>query len=155
MGGGRGGEMRLGDGNFADRLAGGPSGGDARAGGGYIGDPRQFRNQLGQMTSEAGDLRRQLQAGGAGSADLRAIDDVARALREMGSGRLDGDPRGLQQLTASALETLRKLEFDLRKRTDPTSNELYLSGADDAPPQYRPMVSEYLRELSRRSGTQR
>jgi hypothetical protein len=66
----------------------------------------------------------------------------------MGNGRLDGDPKGLQQLTAAALETMRKLEFDLRKRTDPTSDELYLSGADEAPPQYRPMVSEYFRELS-------
>ncbi len=106
------------------------------------------------MSAEAADLRRQLQAGGAGNADLRAIDDVARALRE-GTSRLDGDPRGIQELTASALETLRKLEFDLRKRTDPTSNELYLSGADDAPAPYRPMVSEYFRELSRRSGGQK
>jgi hypothetical protein len=113
-----------------------------------------LRNQFGQMSADAAELRRQLQAGGAGAADLRAIDEVARALRE-GSSRLDGDPRGLQELTASALETLRKLEFDLRKRTDPTSNELYLSGADDAPPQYRPMVSEYFRELSRQSGSQR
>ena len=144
--------MRLGDGDFNRGLAGGQAGGDARANGGYGGDPRQLRNQFGQMASEAGDLRRQLQAGGAGNADLRAIDEVARSLRELSSGRLDGDPRGLQELSAAALETLRKLEFDLRKRTDPTSNELYLSGADDAPPQYRPMVSEYFRELSRRPG---
>ena len=148
--------MRLGDGGLGNRLAGGAAGGDARANGGYLGgDPRQLRNQFGQMSSEAGDLRRQLQAGGATNADLRAVDEVARALRELGSGRLEGDPRGLQELTASALETLRKLEFDLRKRTDPTSNELYLSGADDAPPQYRPMVSEYFRELSQRPGGQR
>jgi len=145
--------MRLGDGDFGGRLAGGPAGGDARAGG-SSGDPRQLRNQFGQMSAEAADLRRQLQAGGAGTADLRAIDEVARALRE-GTSRLDGDPRGIQELTASALETLRKLEFDLRKRTDPTSNELYLSGADDAPAPYRPMVSEYFRELSRRSGAQK
>jgi hypothetical protein len=107
------------------------------------------------MAAEAGDLRRQLQAGGAGGADLRSVDEVARMLREAGSGRLDGNPRGLQELTASALETLRKLEFDLRKRTDPTSNALYLSGADDAPAQYRPMVSEYFRELSRRSNAEK
>ena len=143
--------MRLGDGGFGGRLAGGPAGGDARAGGSYNGDPRQLRGQLGQMASDAAELRRQLQAGGAQAGDLRAVDDVARTLREMSDARLDGDPRGLQELTASALETLRKLEFDLRKRTDPTSNELYLSGADDAPAQYRPMVSEYFRELSRPS----
>jgi hypothetical protein len=142
--------MRLGDGDFGNRLAGGPAGGDARPGGG--GDYRQLRDRVGQMAADASDLRRQLQAGGAGTADLRAIDEVARALREMGSGRLDGDPRGLQELTASALETLRKLEFDLRKRTDPTSDELYLAGADDAPPQYRPLVNEYFRGLSQQNG---
>jgi hypothetical protein len=142
--------MRLGDGGFGGRLAGGPYGGDARPGdGGY--DPRQTRNQFGQMAADAGELRRQLQAGGATAGDLRAIDDVARYLREMSSGRLDGNPLGLQELTASALETMRKLEFDLRKRTDPTSDELYLAGADQAPPQYRPIVSEYFRELSRQS----
>jgi hypothetical protein len=63
------------------------------------------------------------------------------------------NPAGLEGLSAAALDKMKKLEFDLRKRTDTTSDEMYLSGADDAPAKYRPLVDEYFKELSKRSGT--
>jgi hypothetical protein len=104
------------------------------------------------MGNDLQQLRRQLQAGGGQATDLRAVDDVARALRDMGSGKLEGNPLGMQQLSESALEKLRDLELSLRRRTDLTSDELFLSGADEAPPKYRPLVDEYYKELSRKSG---
>jgi hypothetical protein len=69
----------------------------------------------------------------------------------MQSRRSADDPRGLAELTATALDKMRKLEFELRKRVDTTSDELYLSGADEAPPQYRSLVNEYYRELSKKT----
>jgi hypothetical protein len=69
----------------------------------------------------------------------------------MGSQRND-NPRGLAELSATALEKLRKLEFELRKRVDTTSDELYLSGADEAPAKYRSLVDEYYRALSKGPG---
>ena len=74
------------------------------------------------------------------------------AMREIGTGRADGDFSGMKDLSAAALDKLQKLELELRKRTDTTSNELYLSGAEQAPPKYRPLVDEYYRELSKKSG---
>jgi hypothetical protein len=120
---------------------------------GNRGDFRQWREQATQMGRDVQDLRRQLQSGGGQTRDLQAVDEVAKALREMSSGRLEANPLGLQELSATALEKLRKLELDLRKRTDLTSNELFLSGADEAPPKYRPLVDQYFRELSKKSGS--
>jgi hypothetical protein len=101
--------------------------------------------------NDAVDLRRQLQAAGATAQDLRAVDEVIRNLRA-----LSGDPSasiaGLQSLSIAALEAMKKFEFDLRKRIDTSSDSLYLSGNDEAPAKYQPLVEEYFRELSKRSG---
>ena len=78
---------------------------------------------------------------------MRAVDDVLRSLREL-STNAEGAPTGLSELSAAALEQIRRLEFDLRRRTDTTSDELYLAGRDDAPVRYRALVDEYFRALS-------
>ena len=101
------------------------------------------------MTADAQALRRQLQQSGATQQDLQAVDEVLRALRGMSDVRGDGGLTGIQQLSASALERMRKLEFDLRQRTDTTSNQLFLSGTEDVPSRYRDQVQQYYRELSR------
>ena len=74
---------------------------------------------------------------------------MIKTLREMGSDKLDGNPQGLQQLAQAALERIQKLDYDLRKRTDTTNDQLFLSGSDEAPPQYRPLIDEYFRKLSK------
>ncbi len=71
----------------------------------------------------------------------------------MGDGLTGKNTTGLQELSAAALDQMKKLEFDLRKRTDTTSDSLFLSGSEDVPPRYRDMVNEDTRELSRKSGT--
>jgi hypothetical protein len=122
-------------------------GGDARPGMGGDFD-RQFRNQVGQLANDAQQLRRQLQDAGGTQQDLQAVDQVLRSLREMTSASGDGTPTGIDQLSAAALDRMKKLEFDLRQRTDTTSDQLYLAGRDDAPVKYRPLVDEYFRALS-------
>src|SRR5690606_18437082 len=122
---GQGGQGRLdGSGGAFGPNNGGPwgatnFGGDVRAGygGGY--DPRQWRNTAGQLAADAQELRRQLQASGGTAEDLRAVDDVLRSLREL-STNAEGAPTGLSELSAAALEQIRRLEFDLRRRTDTT-----------------------------------
>jgi hypothetical protein len=114
-----------------------------------LGDLRQLRDRAGQLSADAQALRRQLQASGGRRQDLAAMDDVIRALRELDRQGMKADPRELAELSTAALDKLRKLEFELRKRTDTTSDALYLSGADDAPPQYRSLIDEYYRALSK------
>jgi hypothetical protein len=125
--------------------------GDARPGMGGDFD-RQFRNQAGQLANDAQQLRRQLQEAGGTQQDLQAVDQVLRSLREMTNASGDGPPTGLDQLSSAALDRMKKLEFDLRQRTDTTSDQLYLAGRDDAPVKYRPLVDEYFRALSQQPG---
>ena len=157
-GGGRAGSggQRLGGGAFNDGRAGGPLAGDARRGTGGDYD-RQFRNQLGQLTNDAQQFRRQLAESGGTPQDLQAVDQVLRSLRDLTAASASGTPTGLDQLTTAAFDRMKKLEFDLRQRTDTTSDQLYLAGRDEAPVKYRPLVDEYFRALSqqerRDSGT--
>ena len=109
-------------------------------------DLRQFRNNLEQMLSDARDLRRNLQQSGGTAADLRQADEALRALQEASKA---GTPIGLQELTARALQEMSKLEFTLRKRLDTSSDQLFLAGAEEAPAEFRPMVEDYNRRLSR------
>jgi hypothetical protein len=61
------------------------------------------------------------------------------------------NPEGLKALSTAALDKMKKFEFELRKRLDTTSDELFLSGAEEVPNKYRPLVDDYHRELSKRS----
>jgi hypothetical protein len=122
--------------------------GDARPDG--IG--RQLRNQAGQFLGDAREFRNQLADAGGTRQELRAADDVIRALQSLASEQQAGNIRGLNELTAAALDSLKKLEFDLRQRVDTTSDELYLSSTEEAPARYRSQVDDYFRELSRGQG---
>ena len=130
---------------------GASSGGDSRPDL-ASGDVRQWQNQANQIANSAQDLRRQLQQSGFNPKDLAPVDEVIRNLRAMTSDKLQQDPRGLQQLSAAALEKLKKVDLDLRKRTDTTSNQLLLSGSEDVPAAYRPLVEEYSKALGRKQG---
>jgi hypothetical protein len=110
---------------------------------------REFRNQAGSLLSDAQALRGELQSSGAQPRDLQAVDETIRALREMNNRRADTDLKSLQALSAAALDQLKRLEFDLRKRSDTTSDQLLLSGTDEAPANYKALVDEYFRSLSR------
>jgi hypothetical protein len=102
--------------------------------------------------ADAQQLRRQLAESGGTAQDLQAVDEVLRALREMTAGQANGSPTGIDQLSAAALDRMRRLEFDLRQRTDTTSDQLYVAGRDEAPVRFRPMVDEYFRALSQQPG---
>ena len=141
------------------RLEGGPNSGSPMFGSAgdarrrmNDGEARQVRNQAGELANDAQDLRRQLQAGGGTQTDLRAIDDVLKALRSLESSKNIGDPVEMQQLTGVALDKLKKLEFDLRKRVDTTNNELFLSGSEEVPAKSKDQIFEYFRQLAKRAG---
>lgn len=122
-------------------------GGDARPNGNF--GNRDIRDQAAQLTSDAQDLRRQLAQSGGTQQDLRNVDEVIKALQALKGDGVNANPSGLQELSAAALDKMKKLEFDLRKRTDTTSDDMFLSGADEAPTKYRPLVDEYFRALSK------
>jgi hypothetical protein len=131
-------------------MAGDPfSGGDARPNGRNL-SPQQ-RNFARQLAAQGQDVQRQLQASGASRTDLQNIDQVVKNLLALSGDTGNANPEGLKQLSEATLDKVRKLEFDIRKKTDTTSDGLLLT-SEEAPAKYQPQVSEYFKELSKRGG---
>jgi hypothetical protein len=83
------------------------------------------------------------------SRELTAVDDVVKALRALDSDKLAGDPIGMQQLLATALDKMKKLEYDLRKRADTANEQLYISGSEDVPKLWESIINDYYRSLGK------
>ena len=134
--------------------AGGESGEEQGGGGGAAEgrEARQLRRELDRRVQDAEALRRELTGVGAsGDRGSDRLGEVVAALRGLTPERLTGDPRGMEILEAEVLDTLRQLEFELRRALTGGSGADILTGSDDrAPERYRDMVEEYFRALSRR-----
>jgi len=60
------------------------------------------------------------------------------------------DPLGLDQLEESVLSDLKQFEYWLRRELEGLDeDELYVAGSDQVPADYRKLVDEYFRSLSR------
>ena len=115
-------------------------------------EARQLRRELDRRVQDAEALRRELTGiGASGDRGSDRLGEVVDALRDLTPERLTGDPRGMEILEAEVLDTLRQLEFELRRALTGGSGADVLTGSDDrAPERYRDMVEEYFRALSRR-----
>ncbi len=159
------GEGQSGEGQFGEGQAGEGQPGEAasrqadgRGGGGGPGgsrnEVRQLRSELDRRVRDAEALRREMTGiGASGEFGAERLDQVAAALRGLNPERLIGDPRGMEILEAEVLDTLRELEFDLRRAlTGGEVADVLTGDAGRAPEAYREMVEEYFRNLSRNPG---
>lgn len=127
--------------------------GEGQGGGSAEGrEARQLQRELDRRVQDAEALRRELTGiGASGDRGADRLGQVVDALRGLNPDRLTADPRGMEILEAEVLDTLRQLEFELRRALTGASGADVLTGSDDrAPAQYRDMVEEYFRALSRR-----
>jgi hypothetical protein len=124
------------------------SAGDARPGN----DRRQIASQARQLANDAQTVRRQLQQAGVASKDLTPVDDVVKALRDLGDEKKLENPAGLQELYQTAVDRFKVLEFEIRKRVDTTNDQLFLSGSEAVPPSFKSLIEEYYRALSKKGG---
>lgn len=124
--------------------------GDAR-GGINPQDARNMRNQAGEFVRDARALRDLM--GQAGLADdAQAVDDLIRSLRELERGEAYDNLTNLQELQQAALTRVQQLELSLRQKLDTSNDQLFLSGSEDVPPQFRGLIEEYYRRLSKKTG---
>jgi Domain of unknown function (DUF4175) len=140
-----------------DRNAGGAYGGNWGGGywngnrwvGGYYNpdDIRQFRNEWRQWEADAQALRQQLQGQGV---DVKDLDQALRDLRNLQADQAFVDPSNLAALQASALDKLKKFEFNLRKKSEGGDQQLSLSGSDEVPAGFRTAIEEYYRALAKK-----
>jgi hypothetical protein len=92
---------------------------------------------------------RALQAAGASQKDVQTVDEIAKALKELGKESAYKDPQGIQQLMSTTLDKMKKFEFDLRKKLDTTNDSLFLSGPDEVPTNFNTLVEDYRRALGK------
>ncbi|KPK03946.1 MAG: hypothetical protein AMS20_09550 [Gemmatimonas sp. SG8_28] len=110
-------------------------------------ESRQFERELSRRRGELSELSRQLAEEGI---DVEQLERILADIRGLeGPGRL-ADPRGLERLRQEVIADLREFEFALRRELAGGEVERYFStGAEEVPPEYRELVEEYYRALSR------
>jgi hypothetical protein len=113
-------------------------------------DARSLRNQAGQDLKTADALRQAMQQ--AGIKDMQNIDEYIKSLQALAGDKVYNDPRSLQALQANALEKIQKVELDLRKRLDRTSDQLFLNGSQDVPAAAKALVDEYYKRIGKGGG---
>jgi hypothetical protein len=115
-------------------------------------EARQLRRELRERLRDAEALAKELGAGG----PRPDLEDVLRRLRRFEDERIYREPLGLARLIGSVVEDLKSTEFALRRDLEgPDRERLLLSGTQDLPPGWQPLVEEYYRSLSKKPGRDR
>jgi hypothetical protein len=120
--------------------------GDRRPGGMTNEDARQFRNEVQRWTRDTEQLRRMLQGE---KMDPKEIDAMLRNLRQLADDRIYKDVEELQRLQAQVTASAKRIEYDLRRKLEAKEGQVLLSGSDEVPEQFRRVVEQYYRSLSK------
>ncbi len=110
---------------------------------------RQFRGEARQFVNDAQQLRRMIQGQGV---DAKALDEVLRNLRALDDDRVYQDAATLERLQSAVSEGMKRFEFNLRRQAEVKGTEVFLSGSDDVPEEYRKLVEQYYKSLSKGPG---
>ncbi len=110
-------------------------------------DIRQWRREFRERVQEAEDLRKELRRQDLQVPDLK---DIIARMKEFDSKKIYLDPLGFDELQADLLEELKQFEYWLRRELEGIGKDkLFLAGSDQVPSEYRKLVEEYYRSLSR------
>ena len=107
-------------------------------------DVRQFRSELQQMVNSAEQLRRTVE-----KEDQAAVAEILKQLKGLTSDQVFKDPAQFERLQAAAADAVKRFEFNLRRRTELKGNEVLLSGDGDVPEEFRKLVEQYYKSLSK------
>ncbi len=120
--------------------------GDRRPGRFSQEDVRQFRGEVRQWTREAEQLRRALQQQ---RIDPKELDAILRNLRALDDERVYQDAAELARLQTQVTEGVKRFEYGLRRRLEGDANQILLSGSEEVPEQFRKLVEQYYKSLSK------
>jgi len=108
---------------------------------------RQLSRELAARRGAAQQLRRAVRGSGV---DTRELDRAIARLGALDGAAILGDAKAMQQLRDGVIEAVKAFEFALRKTLGSAEGGgPVVGGSDNVPAQYRDMVSEYFRALSR------
>jgi molybdenum-dependent DNA-binding transcriptional regulator ModE len=108
---------------------------------------RQMRREFSERVSDAEGLRQELARQ---DLDVPDLGEIIRRMEEFDRKQIYLNPLGLEQLEEDVLTELKQFEYWLRRELEGLGEgELYLAGSDQVPGEYRKLVEEYFRSLSR------
>ena len=81
--------------------------------------------------------------------DTRQLEDVLKGLRALQDDRVYQDAEELLRLQTAVSESMKRFEFSLRRRAETAAGQPVLSGSDEVPEQFRKLVEEYYKALSK------
>jgi hypothetical protein len=113
-------------------------------------DVRQFRGEARQWTREAEQLSRQLRQQ---RIDPKELDEILSNLRRLDDERVYQDVEELARLQTQVTEGMKRFEYGLRRRIEGAGNQVLLSGSDEVPEQFRKLVEQYYKSLSKGPAT--
>jgi hypothetical protein len=124
--------------------------GSPQGGGGFPPDAvRQGRAEAGRRLEDAMELRDRLRAEGMGTDE---VDDLIGGLQDLTNADNYGNADDLARLQAALADQAKRLELVLRiALVGEEQLRLFLDGDADIDPEYRDLVEEYYRTLSRES----
>jgi hypothetical protein len=114
-------------------------------------DIRQMRGEIRNWLNDAQALRGDLVAQ---NIDPRELDEILRQMRQLDDPRVYQNVAELARLQQTVAEGLKRFEFGLRRQNEENQNAVVLSGTDEVPEDFRRLVQEYFKSLSR-GATQR
>ena len=109
-------------------------------------DIRQLQAQMRQWSGEAQQLRGMLRGA---NIDPKELDELLRTFRQLEDERVYKDVNELQRLQSYVTEGIKRFEFNLRRQLDATDNSVVLTGSDEVPEEFRKLVEQYYRSLSK------
>ena len=140
-GGDMGGRASLG--GFGD---GGWNGSDRRPGNFSPDDIRQFRGEARRWAQEGQALRNMLREQ---NIDPKELDEIMKRLRELDSERVYQDVAELERLQTFVAEGMKRFEYGLRRQAGDETDRALVNGSDEVPAEFKALVEEYYRSLSR------
>jgi len=81
--------------------------------------------------------------------DPKELDEIMRRMRELDSDRAYKDVSELQRLQSFVAEGIKRFEYNLRRAAGADADRAVVAGSDDVPPEFKSLVEEYYRSLSK------
>jgi hypothetical protein len=81
--------------------------------------------------------------------DTKQLEEILRKLRELEDTRNYRDAAEFERLQTFIAEGMKRFEYDLRRKVGTDTDRALLNGGDEVPQQFRKLVEEYYRSLSK------
>ena len=109
-------------------------------------DIRQFRGEARRWAQEGQALRNMLREQ---NIDPKELDEIMKRLRELDSERVYQDVRELERLQTFVAEGMKRFEYGLRRKVGDETDRALVNGSDEVPAEFKSLVEEYYRSLSK------